>query len=116
MFKKTLVSLSLVVAGGCAAVQIPPDRLARNEASVRGAEELGAANVPAAKLHLQLAKDETEEAKKLAEAGDDRAPLVLARAESDAELALGLAREASVHADAVRAAEDLKTVQARTAP
>jgi hypothetical protein len=42
--------------------------------------------------------------------------IVLARAESDAELALGLAREVSVHAEAVRANEDLKAVRDRGTP
>ena len=36
--------------------------------------------------------------------GDERAVLVLARADSDAELALGLAREAAVHGDAAAGA------------
>jgi hypothetical protein len=40
----------------------------------------------------------------------------MARAESDAELALGLAREATVHIEAVRATEDLKAVRARGNP
>jgi hypothetical protein len=72
--------------------------------------------VPAAKLHLQLAKDETETAQKMAAAGDQRSTLVMARAESDAELALGLAREATVHIEAVRATDDLKAVRARGNP
>lgn len=110
--------LSLVVIGltSCATVQIPPERLEGSEASIRGAEELGASNVPAARLHVQLAKDQTEMARKMAADGDERAVLVQARAEADAELALGLAREVAVHAEALRAAEDLKAVRARTSP
>ena len=114
MIKKTgFVSLAVVVFTGCAGIVIPPDRLAANEASVRGAEELGALGVPAARMHLELAKDETATAKRLASNGDSRALTVLACAQSDAELALGLAREASVHAGALKAAEDLQAVQAR---
>jgi hypothetical protein len=116
MLKRMALSLSLLAVGGCAAIQIPPDRLERNEASMRGAEELGAPAVPEAKLHLQLAKDQTETAKKMAADGDPRAVVVLERAESDAELALGMAREVAVHAEAVKAAEDLKAVQSRGAP
>ena len=110
--------LSLAVLGmtSCATVQIPPDRLESSEASIRGAEELGASGVPAARLHVQLAKDQTAQAKQMAADGDDRAGLVLARAEADAELALGLAREVAVHGEATRAAEDLKAVRARTTP
>ena len=114
MIKK--LSLAVFVMSGCATVQLPPDRLQGSEASIRSAEEMGAASVPAARLHLEYAKDETLAAKKLAAEGDERATLVLARAEADAELALGLAREVTVHAEAGRAAEDLKAVQARSNP
>ncbi|MDP2273981.1 MAG: hypothetical protein Q8N23_35500 [Archangium sp.] len=112
MMKKTL-SIAVLALAGCATVQLPADRLQGSEASIRSAEELGASNVPAARLHLQLAKDETLAAKKLAADGDDRAELVLARAEADAELALGLARQVAVHSEALRAEEDLKAVRAR---
>jgi len=116
MMKKVMMSLAVLGLAGCTAVQIPADRLEASQASIRGAEEVGASGVPAAKLHLQLAKDQTDTAKKMAAAGDNRALLVLARAESDSELAIGLAREVSVHADATRAAEDLKAVRDRGTP
>jgi hypothetical protein len=116
MMTKFIVSLAGLGLVGCATVQIPADRLQHSEASIRGAEEIGAQSVPAAKLHLQLAKDQTETAKAMAAKGDERAVLVLARAESDAELALGLAREVSVHTEALRATEDLKAVNARGTP
>ena len=116
MLKKALLSIAVLAVSGCAAIQIPADRLERNQAGIRSAEEVGALNVPDAKLHLQMAKDQTETAKRMAARGDQRAVLVLGRADSDAELALGMAREASVHADALRAAEDLKAVRARGAP
>ncbi len=116
MSKKLLAALAVVALSGCAAIQIPPERLERTQASVRGAEELGASGVPAAKLHLQYAKDQTEVAKKLADEGDERAILVMARAEADAELALVLAREQSTHREAMEAAEDLKTLKARELP
>jgi hypothetical protein len=107
--------LAALMSAGCATIQLPPERLAANEASIRGAEELGAEGVPQARLHLQLAKDQTESAVRLAEDGDERALLVLARAQSDAELALSLAREATVHRAAVRAGEELESVKARSA-
>jgi hypothetical protein len=116
MMKKLMISLTVFGLAGCTAVQLPADRLEHSEASMRGAEEVGASGVPAAKLHLQLAKDQTQTAKQMAAAGDKRALLVLARAESDAELAIGLAREVSVHVDAVKATEDLKAVRERGNP
>jgi len=116
MIKKVMMSLAALGLAACTAVQIPADRLERSQASIRGAEEVGASGVPAAKLHLQLAKDQTDTAKKMAAGGDQRALLVLARAESDSELAIGLAREVSVHVDATRAAGDLKAVRERGTP
>jgi hypothetical protein len=116
MMREWMMSLAVLGVAGCTSVQIPAGQLQRSEASIRGAEEVGASGVPAARLHLQLAKDQTDTAKKMAAAGEERALLVLARAESDAELALGLAREASVHADALRAADDLKAVRDRGTP
>ena len=116
MTTNLILSLAALGLAGCASVPIPPYQLERSEASIRGAEEVGALGVPAARLHLQLAKDETDEAKKMASRGDERSALVMARAESDAELALGLAREVAVHSDAVKAEEDLKTIRGRGTP
>jgi hypothetical protein len=115
MIKQATLSLA-VLGASCATVTIPTERLEQTSASIRGAEELGASTVPNAKLHLQFAKDESAQAAQLALKGDERSIVVQARAEADAELALGLAREVSVHAEAMRAAEDLKAVQARGNP
>src|SRR4051812_9143551 len=101
--KRTLMLLAVVGLGACATVQIPADQLERSEASIRGADEVGAQSNPTAKLHVQLAKDQTLEAKKLASNGDARAPLMLARAQADAELAIVLAREVAVHREAAQA-------------
>lgn len=114
--KLWILPISFVALTGCASLQIPPEKLERSEAAIRSAEEVGAAKVPAAKLHIQLARDQTEAAKKLAASGDTRALLVLDRAQSDAELALVLAREVATHGDAVKAAEDLRALQTRTTP
>jgi hypothetical protein len=116
MVKALMMSTAVLGLLGCSAVQIPTDRLERSEASIRAAEEVGASGVPAARLHVQLAKDQTATAKKLAADGDERALLVLERAQSDAELAIGLAREATVHNEALKAAEDLKAVRDRGTP
>lgn len=112
-----IIGIVLVAAlAACATVKLPEDQLERSEASIRSADELGAQAVPAARLHVQLARDQAAQARKLAAKGDARAPLMLARAQADADLALVLARQAAVHADAVQAAADLKDVKARAAP
>jgi hypothetical protein len=67
---------------------------------LRAARELGAASVPRAKLHLQLAQTQVTQARKLTEDGEnERASLVLTRARADAELAVALVREAAVYQD-----------------
>lgn len=114
MTKALMMSVAaLGLLGACASTQLPAEKLQQSEASIRAAEEVGANDVPAAKLHLQLAKDQTLTAKKMAANGEARAELVLARAKSDAELAIELAREVTVRNDALKAAEDLKAVRER---
>jgi hypothetical protein len=108
--------LTVLLAAGCGSVQIPPDRLERSEASMRTASEMGAEGVPAARLYLELARDQAKAARRLAASGNDRALLVLARSQADAELALALAREASVHVEAERAQQELNAVQSRKGP
>jgi hypothetical protein len=52
--KKTLLfSLAAFSLTGCATVSLKPDSLQSNQASIRGAQEVGADSVPAARLHLQ---------------------------------------------------------------
>ena len=114
--KTLLMSLAVLGIAGCASAPMPAAGLQRSEASIRGAEEMGAQAVPASRLHLEMAKDQDAKGKRMAAAGDARAVLMLARAESDAELAMGIAREAAVHASALKATEDLKAVRARGNP
>lgn len=116
MIKQTVTCLVVLSLSGCAAIQIPADHLERVSASIKGAEEVGALGVPDARLHVQLAKEQVETAKKLADKGDERALLYMARAESDANLALGMAHEATIHSDALKAAEDLKALKSPSAP
>jgi hypothetical protein len=102
--KNTLLfSVVALALTGCATVQLAPERLQSNQASIRGAQEVGAESVPAARLHLQLAKDQTASATQLAADGDDRAEMLLAR-------------EVSVHNAALKAATELKALKARPTP
>lgn len=118
MKTKMIAALGGLGLVACASAPVPAERNAGTEASIRGAQEAGADGVPAARLHLQMAKDQEAEAARMAAAGDERASLVASRSRADAELALGLAKEAQVHQEATRAADDLKGVRARaiTAP
>ena len=113
---KHIIGALAFLAVGCASIRIPEESLAREEAAVKSAQELGADNVPQAKLHIKYASDETGDAKKMASNGDDRALVMIARAQSDADLALSLAREAQVHSEAKRAQEELKNLQSQGTP
>ncbi len=97
--------LLLVLA--CATVPRQPLPLARSEAVIREAVELGANRVPTARLHLQRATEQLELARELEQGHDNRAELTLALAQADADLALALAEEAAVHGEALRVTKEL---------
>jgi len=84
----------LALSAACAGTAAPTERLATTTASVRAAQEVGANNVPNAELHLRLAQEQIDKARKLMDDGEnERADLMLKRAGADAELAVALARE-----------------------
>ena len=63
--------------------------------------EVGAEKVPPAALHLKIANEELDLARKLIAEGDNkRAEYVLMRAEADADAAISLTRESATRADA----------------
>lgn len=102
---------------GCAGVQqVPPtEELVDSQVSIRQAEEAGAATVPDAAQHLQWAREQTSEARRLLEHNErDKAALFLRRAAADAELALALAREAPARAEADRLLQQVQQLQQGT--
>lgn len=85
----------------CASAPPPHEREASSEASIRAANEVGAAQVPQAALHLKLAQEQLDKAKAQMNNGDNQdAAYTLLRAQADAELALALARENKTRTDA----------------
>jgi hypothetical protein len=107
------IGTASVVLGACASSPVPADRLARSQAAVRSAHEVGAENVPPAALHLKIANEELGMAKKLIEDGDNqRAEYILLRAEADANAALALAREAQARDDAQRPIDQVQKLKA----
>ncbi len=99
-----------VACAGCAsAPRLDTDASAAN---IRGAEEVGASEVPVAALHLKLAKDHLASAKRLSEKGDhEEADSMLSRAESDAQLAILLSRESSERSEAKMAENRVKSLK-----
>ncbi len=93
MKSPSLIALC-VLGTACAGSPAPTTQVADALAAVRGAEEAGAADLPQAALHLQLAEEELAKARKLMD--DEKnadAKRMAARARQDAELALALAHQ-----------------------
>ena len=89
--------IALSVACG-ASFPVPTQHLADAESAHRSALELGAANQPAAELHVKLAEEQMSKAKTLISDGDNKeADSLLIRSKADSELALALAREQSAN-------------------
>jgi hypothetical protein len=107
------LGLSISFLAGCGGSLPPPsDRLASAEAASRSARELGADREPKAALHLKLAQEQIDQAKKLMTDGDNRrADLVLQRASSDAELAVMLAKENNASSEAQKAKEKVNQMK-----
>jgi hypothetical protein len=103
---------ALVALGACATGNVPHEKLAASEGSIRAAEEVGASEVPDAALHLLLAKEQTEKARQLIKDDEnDRAKYVLMRAQADAELAITLSKEAAAVTEAELAMAQVRALQ-----
>jgi hypothetical protein len=103
-----LIGLAGVLLVGCgASYPVPHDQMAAATTDVGRAQESGAANVPEAKLHLQLAQEDLAKAKELMEQDNRRAASLIERAKAEAQYAIALAREASAKADAQTASDQL---------
>ena len=97
------------IAAGCASA---PLKTEASTSGIRAAEEVGAADVPRASLHLQLAKEELQTATAIAADGDkERASSLLLRAEADAELAVALSREDAEKSEARAAIERVRQLR-----
>ena len=102
--------LFIALMAGCGS-----NETVNNEAStsaIRAAEEVGAADVASASLYLQLAKEELENAKGLAEKGEkEEAESMLLRAEADGELAVALSRSDADKKQATQAIERVRQLR-----
>ena len=91
-------ALLIAACGGAAA---PTQKLTSAQATIRGAQEVGAEQNPNAALHLKLARDQVARAQReMANDDNEEAALTLNQAQADADLALALARESSERAQA----------------
>ncbi|AGP38804.1 hypothetical protein BE04_24075 [Sorangium cellulosum] len=104
--------LGLALAGCGGSLPPPNDQLAESQAAIRAADEVGAETDPQATLHLKLAREQLEKAKKLIEAEENESALrLLERAEADAELALAIAKARATQAQAQEALKQVEKLQ-----
>lgn len=100
---------------GCASTYPKADRTA-SRMMISEAEALGAAQVPRAAMHLQLAKDQLAYGERLmADNENDAAFLAFERAEADAKLARALSRDHLLQREAAMAMQRVEQLR-RSAP
>lgn len=98
----------LFLVAACGGKALSPASVADVQSEIKAAEVVGAPEYPRAELYLKLAKDQLQDAKKLAEEGEEEeARMTLDRARADAELAFALAKEAQAQREARVAMEKI---------
>lgn len=106
------------LAAGCATTPPPTARMESSAASISGAEQAGAQDVPRAALYLQLANEQSAKAKALIAAGGEdnmrAASNLLMRASADGELAIALADDDTARVEAEKAVADIHTFEQQT--
>ncbi len=106
-----LVAGLAVALSACGSAPMPTARVASSEAAVRSAHEVGADALPDAALHVRMAEDQLRTANRLIKDGEnEKADLLLARSQADAELAIGLTRASKAKQAADAAQSKLQTV------
>ena len=104
--------MTIIASMGIFACAGTPLRTESSTSDIRAAEEMGANTVPRAALHLQLAKEQLAKARALADDGQkEEADSMLARAESDAMLAVALSREDNEKSEAEAAVARVRKLQ-----
>ena len=107
--------LGASLMGACASSRPPTESMESSAASIKGAEQAGAENVPRAALYLQLANEQSAKAKVLIDKGGDdnmrAAQNLLMRASADGELAIALAESDQDRVAAEKAQADIRAFQ-----
>jgi hypothetical protein len=110
-----LVCLGVAGLLGCGVRALPSAEVARAESTISAAAAIGAGRNPRATEYLDLAKEEIEEAKKLARDGKAReGVLVLQGAQVDAELGLMIVRAAKARDEARQASASAARLSSST--
>src|SRR5262249_40522956 len=105
----TAATAAAAAALGCGGSVPPPnDAWAAAQGDVGRAQTAGALDVPAAKLHLQLAQEDLQVSHQLMGNDNERAASLCAVASSEAQLALSLAAQAKAEARAQGAQTEMQ--------
>jgi len=111
-----LTAATFMTVGCVSGGPVPADKLARSQAAIRSAQEIGAERNAQGVHHLQTAKKELAEGRKHVIDGDqEKAVPLLLKAEADAELAMNLTREATAIASAQKTQEEVRALQSSMA-
>jgi hypothetical protein len=110
-----VAALTLLTGDMACGSSVPPptDQWAAAQASVGRAQGSGAPYVPDANLHLQFATEDLQRCRQLMNKDNRRAEGACALANSEAELATSLARQASAQSEAMKAQTDLQNASGR---
>ena len=97
---------------GCATENVGNIQTENSVAAISSAEQVGAAKVPAAALHLQMAKEEADRGKNMMANGEkENANSMLLRAEADANLAVAEAHHEQARVDAAQALDRVRQLK-----
>ena len=107
-----LTSLIALVASSCASAQLPDENYAPAQ-TIAAAEERDVDNLPEAKLHLKLARDQMQEAEALRKDGkEDEADILMMKAQADADYALAILRRQDQQAETEEVRKKLEELRA----
>jgi hypothetical protein len=108
-----IVGAAALVAGCSSSFPPPNDQWAAAQGDVGRAQTGGAASVPDARLHLQLAEEDLQKAKALIGNDNQRAATLTEVARTEAQLALSLGKQAEADAQARQAQDQLAKFSAK---
>lgn len=114
MKRYVLMALCAVMLAGsaCASAQLPDDNYAPAQ-TIAAAEERSVDDLPDAKLHLKLARDQMAQAEKLkADGKDEEAQMMMMKAQADADYALAMLRRKDQQAETAEVVERLEQLRA----
>jgi pyridoxal biosynthesis lyase PdxS len=116
MSKTPFIALALC-AVGCSHYPAPTQQVASSMAAVRGAEEAGALQIPEGALHVKLAQEQIEQSRRLMEEEEyQKAEHKALRADSDAELAVAIARQQNAEAELQQLAQASEAARGQSMP